>query len=140
MQNIDHEARPVERAPSAAEVVARPVNVTGATVQFGGKQLLACTKGLEDDRAWFARHHGRAHRIRRPLGGERKLPPPPPRGFKRLIVVRQIKPGSRIRLDLGWRGAPPLNAEGVAAEIFAVAAEGHPRFAEIVRCLEEGRP
>ena len=36
----------------------------GATVQLGGDTLLACTKGLEDDRRWFERHVGRSYRVR----------------------------------------------------------------------------
>ena len=114
--------------------------VSGCTFQVGGEDLIACTAGLEDDRAWFARHHGRSHRIRKPLGAERTARPLPQKGFKRLVVVRQVRPGSRIRTPFDWRGPTPINSEAVAAQIFGRAARNHPNLGEFVRRFEEGAP
>ena len=80
--------------------------LTGVTVQLGGDSLLDCTLGLEDDKASFARHVGRAYRVRRAIGGERQLDLRP--GIKLMVAVHQTSPGSRIRVGFGWRGPPPL--------------------------------
>jgi hypothetical protein len=86
--------------------------------------LGALDAGSADDRAWFARHHGRNHRIRKPIGAERLLFEPG-RGFKPMIVVRQLTVGQRGRVPFGWpKGEPLLNAESIAARVFRLAVEG----------------
>jgi hypothetical protein len=71
-----------------------------------------------DDREWFARHFGRNHRSRRPIGGERPLVSAPP-GFKAMVVVRQLESGSRGRIPFAWhRGEPLLNSEATAKQLF----------------------
>jgi hypothetical protein len=112
--------------------------ITGITFQFSGRKLITCTKGLQDDKRWFRNHHGRNHRIRKPLGGERNVPPRVARGATRLVVVRQVRPGARIRLDLEWVGELPLNSEVSAASIFAVAAERHQGIVDLMASLIEG--
>jgi hypothetical protein len=99
--------------------VTRAANIPGWTIQLGGGPLVTCTRAIENDRRWFATHHGR--------------------GFRTLIVVRQVQPGSRIRLDFAWRGsAALLNSETLAAEVFAVAAKGCPWVAEVERLIRRG--
>jgi hypothetical protein len=80
--------------------------------------------GPVDDRAWFARHIGRNHRIRKPIGAERLLLTPSA-GFKPMVVVKQIEPGTRMRVPFSWRrGAVLLNAEAIAERLFWSAVEG----------------
>jgi hypothetical protein len=80
--------------------------------------------GSDDDRAWFARHHGRSHRIRKAVGSELRMVEPK-RGFKPMVAVQQIAPGERIRAPFGWRkGEPLLNSEAVAGRMFRLAAGG----------------
>jgi hypothetical protein len=84
-------------------------HLDGYTLQFGGPRS-PCIRGLEDDPAWFARYHGRNHRIRQPIGGEvDSLAGGPPR-FKPLVIVRQVEPGARIRVAC-WVRRQPLNSE-----------------------------
>jgi hypothetical protein len=86
--------------------------------------LGALDAGSADDREWFKRHIGRNHRLRKPIGAERLLFEPG-RGFKPMIVVKQLEPGQRGRVPFGWRkGEPLLNAESVAERVFWLAVEG----------------
>jgi hypothetical protein len=80
--------------------------------------------GATDDRAWFKRHVGRNHRIRKPIGSE-GLFIEPRRGFKPMIVDNQLEPGMRLRMAFGWRRCEPLlNAEAVGERLFWSAVEG----------------
>jgi hypothetical protein len=80
--------------------------------------------GSADDRAWFERHVGRNHRIRKRIGGERLLDGPR-HGFKPMVVAKQIEPGTRLRVGFYWRrGEPLLNSEAVAERLFQLAVEG----------------
>ena len=107
------------------------------TAQIGGSPIL-CDRGFHDDRAWFARHYGRNHRLRKPIGGERAgLPPGPPK-CKPLVVVKQLKPGSRVRV-LCWVRERPPNSEAIAARLFNEAAEGWPEVVAIEAAVREGR-
>ena len=56
-----------------------------------------CAEGIERDRAWFERHHGRNHYFRSPIGGEAASLEGGPPGWLPIIVVRQVEPGARIR-------------------------------------------
>jgi hypothetical protein len=83
--------------------------------------------GSDDDRAWFARHPGRSHRIRTAVGAER-LMGEPKRGFRPMVAIRQLAPGERIRAPFGWRKSTPLlNSEATAARMFQVASESRPK-------------
>ena len=112
-----------------------PAAITGMTLQVGGAPLISCAKGSADDRAWFERNPARRHRIRRPLGGERLLRKGMPRSAALMIVVRQVKPSARIRLEFGWRGPPLINAEQIAARSFELAAERSPRVADLEQTI-----
>jgi len=80
--------------------------------------------GSTNDRAWFARHIGRNHRIRKPIGSEH-LFVEHRHGFKPMIVVKQIEPGMRLRMAVCWRrGEPLLNGEAWGERLFASAIEG----------------
>ena len=102
----------------------------GATVRRGGDTLLSCTKGLEDDTRWFARHFGRDHRIRKPLGKERaSFGRPPGRGLVTLVAVRQVAVGYRVRVAVfAPRGT--LNSEAAGRAAFKLAREAHPWLPE----------
>jgi hypothetical protein len=110
------------------------------TFQLGGPHLIACAKGSDDDRAWFVRHHGRNHRLRKPIGRERALRGGGwPRRVKAMIVVRQVKPGARIRLEVGVRGTP-LNAEEIARQLFELAAEDTTWVADVEQAIRDEAP
>ena len=81
-------------------------------------QAIDFAAGSADDRAWFERHHGRNHRLRKPIGGEYLLVRPS-RGFKPMVVVKQLEPGSRVRAPFGWRrGEPSDQRRSVAERLF----------------------
>jgi hypothetical protein len=113
--------------------------LTGYTVQLSDAPLITCTEGREDDRDWFARHHGRNYRIRKPRGGEIDLFKEIPRGCRALVVVRQFEPGARMRCSVCWRGSLPLDAEHVAKRLFAEAASHNPAWiAAAERAVKDG--
>jgi hypothetical protein len=113
----------------------------GLTIQLGGTNPIACPEGSRDDRRWFRRNPGRSHRIRLPIGGEKRLADRYPAGVHVLIAVRQVKPGARLRLDIGWTGPlPALNSETFASQSFEAAAASSPRVAEIERVLRGAAP
>jgi hypothetical protein len=119
-------ARAQARRTGRQDAEAPEGAVFNATVQFGGEKLLPCSKGADNDRAWFASHVGRDYRIRPPIGRERKLKPRTPRGWRRWIVTKQVAPGARIRLSFfALADDPPWNAEGIARQIFEGTAETH---------------
>jgi hypothetical protein len=94
--------------------------------------------GAEDDQDWFARHHGRNHRMRRPIGREVDLfADGPPQGMA-LVVVRELKAGTRIRLGC-WARRPPLNGEAAAAALYAALAADQPEVARIEALVQGGR-
>jgi hypothetical protein len=111
-------------------------SITSMTVHFGGPPIL-CDQGLADDRDWFGRHHGRNRRIRPPIGGERDALPPGPPKCTPTIVVRQLEPGKRVRVQC-WV-TRRLNSEALARCLFDEAAEGWPAVAAIEAAAREGR-
>lgn len=110
---------------------------TGMTVQVGDP-LILCDKGCANDSDWFGRHHGRNHRIRPPIGGERDSLPPGPPKCTPIIVVRQLEPGARVRVQC-WVKSRPLNSEALARRLFDAAAEGWPAVAAIEAAVRERR-
>ena len=74
--------------------------ITSMTVQFGGPPIL-CDQGLADDRDWFGRHHGRNHRIRPPIGGERNSLPPGPPSARRLSLSDNSSPANMSKCSAG---------------------------------------
>ena len=116
---------------------AAEMKVTGLTLQFGGGELIGCTKGLEDDRCWFERHVGRDHRSRKPIGGERvNFDQPPERGLIRLMAVKQITAGHRVRVPVYAPRSVLLNSEAAGRAAFELAHETHPWLAEAERTWE----
>jgi hypothetical protein len=111
----------------------------GVHFQVGAGPLIVCIKASENDRRWFARHHGRHHWLRLPIGGERMIRPRPPRGFKPMIVVRQVEPGARVPACVELAGPGAARRQAVARELFTAAAEGNAVVAEITRLVQEGR-
>jgi hypothetical protein len=74
--------------------------------------------GSADDRAWFKRHVGRNHRIRKATAAERRYTSPGP-GNRLMIVIGQIEPRVSISVPFGLpRGEPLLNAEAIAKRVF----------------------
>ncbi len=63
--------------------------------------------------------------------------PGPPK-CKPLVVVKQLKPGSRVRV-LCWVRERPPNSEAIAARLFNEAAEGWPEVVAIEAAVREGR-
>jgi hypothetical protein len=84
----------------------------------------SCGAASDDDRVWFERHPARNFRLRAPIADEVKLcPAAPPRRQK--VLVRQIKPGFRVRIPFTWRDrAPLLNSEQVCEELFLAVCAG----------------
>ena len=109
-------------------------------VQVGGDRLITCAEGSEDDRLWFQRNPARSHRIRFPIGGERRIKREYPRGVAAMVAVRQVKPGARLRVSFGWRGPEPLNSERFARDAFEAAAAHRPWVAEFERRIREHMP
>lgn len=71
-----------------------------AVVGDGGLIETAETPWGDDDRAWFAAHPDRSHRVREVIPGE--FPMEAPDGFVGHVVVRQMQPGFRQRLGFAW--------------------------------------
>ena len=60
-----------------------------------------------DDARWFSQNPRRSHRIRPPVLGEFGIPEPDTaRPLKRWVMVRQVKPGVRMRLSFVMSGSP----------------------------------
>ena len=95
--------------------------------------------GSDSDRDWFASHVGRNYRIRPEIAGERFVSPPPAAGCQRLIVVRQIKVGVRLKgsVDLPGIISPPLNSESRAGALYREVLARTPKLQAIEAVLEE---
>jgi hypothetical protein len=80
--------------------------------------------GCDDDRGWFARHYGRNHRLRKPIGVSEHMLCPRAEGAEPLVIVKQVEPGNRARMFSAYRGQRPLHGEAVAARLFEQAVTG----------------
>lgn len=61
----------------------------------------------QDDARWFSQNPRRNHRIRPPVAGEfGREEPYTAKPLSRWVVVRQVKPGVRMRLSFAICGAP----------------------------------
>ncbi len=80
------------------------------------------------DREWFAAHPDRAHRLRRPYPGE----PYPDDGAADFMLVRQVAPGTRMRLGVKPTGWWP-NDETVLAARWNAILEAQPKIAAFAR-------
>jgi hypothetical protein len=86
---------------------------------------------IDDDRQWFKNNPGRQHRIMPPLPGELVISPAPPRPDHELIVVvREVRPGARLRVMAEHRGAAPINSEAMARDLYEQARSAETVAAE----------
>jgi hypothetical protein len=82
-----------------------------------------------DDAAWFKAHASRSHRLRPMLEGEREamfgrsLPPRLPADHEYQVIVRQVEPGSRLRILFGRDLTMPIpDVEEVIHALFDIAS------------------
>ncbi len=78
----------------------------------------------DDDREWFKKNPMRSHRTRMPFIGESdKESAKAPAGHIFIILIRQVEPGSRVRvgfyLNADWLPVP--DDEAIAHTIFEIA-------------------
>lgn len=90
------------------------------SVHVADPALIAATERASDlDRGWFKRYPSRAHRIRRMIPGEH--PPEAlrygPPDWPVLTVVKQLLPGTRLRMPFRFRRTP-CGCEACTAEIW----------------------
>ena len=89
--------------------------------------LAVVAQAVEGDRRFFSRHLGRTMRIRIASAAEviQFGAPPPPFGLRYFLLVRQVKPGKRLRLPfICYRDAETDVSEARCAAIYeAVAAD-----------------
>jgi hypothetical protein len=62
------------------------------------------------DRAWFKRHPTRAYRLRLPVPNEFPDDRPPAAGAERLVLVKQVLPGARLRWPI-WAVQRPRDCD-----------------------------
>jgi hypothetical protein len=92
-----------------------------AALPRGAVNVATFADGSDDDRAWFARHPARRHRLRHPIGCELELARTGlPAHVISLMAVHQIREGERVRIPIGADRIEPaqLNSEIVAADAF----------------------
>jgi hypothetical protein len=94
----------------------------------------------DDDRSWFERRPKRSHRMRRPIPGKAdKEAGTAPAGHALLVLLRQVKPDTRLKLgfyiDAGL--LPVFDDEAAAHALFegAVQRETVPRNRQALRAL-----
>jgi hypothetical protein len=83
----------------------------------------------DDDRKWFERNPSRAHRMRPPFPGEDEdETTKAPAGHARVMLLRQVEPGRRLKFDFYIRTnlLPLPDTEAVANALFEVAARREP--------------
>lgn len=84
----------------------------------------------EDDRVWFERHPDRAHRARLPYPGEDEVcggvSEPTPEGHQMIVLLRQIKPGVRLKngFYLNAEMLPVPEDEAFAHALFDLVERG----------------
>jgi hypothetical protein len=87
------------------------------------------TAWITNDDDWFAQNPSRSHRARAPLSGEcdEKIAMAPP-GTALIILVRQIKPGTRLRVGqiFGANFLPVPDDEATIHALFEVAMKREP--------------
>jgi hypothetical protein len=93
-----------------------------------------------DDRQWFARHPARNHRLRLPFEEERVELQAAPPGCVTLIVVRQVCPGSRLRVGVlvAEDQLSLLNSEAESSRLFALYSRDYPQTKEAEAAMLQG--
>jgi hypothetical protein len=71
----------------------------------------------KDDAAWFKAHPHRSHRVRRPRDVEVNETMPPAASTILYVVVRQVRPGHRIRMVI-WSGMEVPDTEVFGHALF----------------------
>jgi hypothetical protein len=97
-------------------------------VEITGKVLLMLDSSWRiDDRAWFEKNSTRSHRARMPFAGE-DYGQSPPGGCTSIVLVRQIKPGTRVRQGFYLNTAllPVPDDEALIHAMFEIAARREP--------------
>jgi hypothetical protein len=99
-------------------------------VEITGEALLLLDHPWKtDDRLWFEGNPKRSHRVRMPFTGEfDELGANAPAGHALIILVRQVKPGTRARhgFYLNADLIPVPNDEAIAHVLFDVATRREP--------------
>jgi hypothetical protein len=99
-------------------------------IEVTGKALLMLDYPWKtDDRVWFKENPKRSHRIRMPFTGEfDELGAKVPAGHALIILVRQVKPGTRTRhgFYLNADLIPVPDDETIAHALFDVATRREP--------------
>jgi hypothetical protein len=127
---------PLERSAEAfaahtktiADVLADVEQHCGAGMR-PSKVNFSTTPWIVDDDDWFVKNPSRSHRVRMPFPGEcdeavAKAPP----GTALIILVRQVKPGTRVRAGnvLGTNFLPVPDDEATIHALFEVAMQREP--------------
>lgn len=113
--------RAVAEADRQVEKVAK-FSGAGAPLAIG----LLDTVWKTDDRVWFEEHPARSHRLRLPFPGEITKKITVPEGHELWLVVRQVEPGSRIKVGifLNKEVLPIPDVEAIHHALFDIAIEG----------------
>jgi hypothetical protein len=121
-------------SPSMAEAAKR-AGLAGGPIDF----IPPNSPWVRDDRAWFATHPGRSHRVRPAFPGETGNPPSDDRAA--WVAVRQIAPGQTAAIGFtGPKDVPIPDDEAVAHATFDIMARsrrGEPTAGEDFVALVE---
>jgi hypothetical protein len=106
---------------SGRDMVAEDVLVSATLRPAGATQPGKAKPAFsEDDRRWFADNPGRSYRVR-PIDPaeipDQHLMAARPAGWRHFVVVRQVRPGHRIRLAFAAEGEP-ATGERAAERLF----------------------
>lgn len=82
----------------------------------------------EDDARWFRENPRRSHRIRPPVPGEFGIKDPhTAKPLTRWVMVRQVKPGFRMRMSFAMSGAPAFTetaAKAICDRLLGIGGAG----------------
>lgn len=92
-----------------------------------------------DDARWFEQNPGRTHRARVPFPGEIEVEVEPPTGSVPIVLVRQVEPGSRLRIvcDLSTVLLPLPDDEAAVHALFDTTMRREAVTVQTVRALIE---
>ena len=128
-EEIDEAIALRQRAIAAADEQFEGIEKHG-DVELTGKALSMLDYPWKtDDRVWFGKNPRRSHRVRMPFPGEfDELGAKAPAGHALVILVRQVKPGTRARHSFYLNAdlLPVPDDEAIAHTLFEVATEREP--------------
>lgn len=122
-QAIDAMQKTFRSIDQETETLIAKGGLTGKKAQLN----TADSEWKSEDARWFKAHMNRAHRIRAPFPGELEGLPhsevPLPAGHEHRVLVRQIKPGVRVRIVF-YRdvGTPLPDVEPLVHALFDVVS------------------